>query len=646
MNIAGPNPSGTELLAPDAAGEPVPGDDRPELVPCSFAQRQLWLLERLQPGNAAYLVSGVTRITGPLDVDALRGAFDDCVRRHESLRTAIVEIDGEPWQCIESRSQISFKCVDLSAVDAHEPDVVIARAIAFAHTPLPLGVAPLARVLLMRIAEDDFVLSLAIHHIVFDGWSMMVLLRDLAAFYAHRCDPRAPEPPELAIQFADFSEWQHEQLATRAGAVKSYWQQQLGGLEPLRLPIDERHDVSRIATAGAVNLHLTAAETAALRNLARRHGVTHFVVLLAAFKLLLWRLCGQTDIAVGVPTARRDRAELQGLVGYVANTLILRTRIPADLGLEALLARVRDAALGALSHADLPLDEIIQELMPERRHRQELPFRVLFAMQPDTEAAISAAGVKIIPVEIPPAAPKADLLVEVTERAATFDVRLEFDAALFDRKTIEFHAGIYRDIIARMTEHPAASLEQLAAVEIVAVNPSSRDKDLPSGDVIDFPGRFNPADAPVTQPVTIDGVDDRAAEQERLLPQARQFEQTLVEIWTDLFPRARGDAAEHFLELGGSSLLAAHLVAHVRAKLGIEIPLATMFEQPTFGDFVRAVAAGLSVPAAEFDDRAGVALQRPGALLCPDAHVVHAAIGAGQHRLHAVRRRQDRRCAR
>ena len=257
MNIAGPYPSGR-----DAAGEPAPGEDRPELVPCSFAQRQLWLLERLQPGNAAYLVSGVTRISGPLDVEALRGAFDDCVRRHESLRTAVVEIDGEPWQCIEPRSQISFKCVDLAAADAQEPDVIIARAIAFAHTPLPLGVAPLARVLLMRIAENDFVLSLAIHHIVFDGWSMMVLLRDLAAFYAHRCDSRAPEPPQLSIQFADFSEWQREQLATRADAVKAYWQQQLRGLEPLRLPTDQPDDVPHTAAAGAVNLHLAPAETA------------------------------------------------------------------------------------------------------------------------------------------------------------------------------------------------------------------------------------------------------------------------------------------------------------------------------------------------------------------------------------------------
>jgi amino acid adenylation domain-containing protein len=588
MNIAGLHPGGSE---------PVPGEDRPELVPCSFAQRQLWLLERLEPGNAAYLVSGVTRIAGRLDVDALRGAFDDCVRRHESLRTAIVEIDGEPWQCIEPRSQISFKCVDLSAADAHDPDVIIARAIAFAHTPLPLGVAPLARVLLMRIAEDDFVLSLAIHHIVFDGWSMIVLLRDLAAFYAHRCDLRAPEPPELAIQFADFSEWQREQVAMRAETVKAYWQQQLRGLEPLRLPTDRPHDVPRSAAAGAVNLHLGTVETAALRNLARRHGVTHFVVLLAAFKLLLWRLCAQTDIAVGVPTARRDRAELQGLVGYVANTFILRTRIPVGLGLDALLASVRDAALGALGHADLPLDEIIQELMPERRQRQELPFRVLFAMQPDTEATISAAGVRITPVDIPPAAPKADLLVEVTERAATVDIRLEFDAALFDRETIAFHAGIYRDIIARMTEHPAASLEQLAAVEIVAANLRARDKSPPSGDVIDFPGRFNPVDEPA--PAIADDVDESAGDDLRPLPQARQFEQTLVEIWTELFPRARGEAGEHFLELGGSSLLAAHLVAHVRARLGIEIPLATMFEQPTFGDFVRAVAAGLSVPAAE-----------------------------------------------
>jgi non-ribosomal peptide synthetase component F/NRPS condensation-like uncharacterized protein len=600
MNIAGLHPTGPEPPESAASGEQALREDRPELVPCSFAQRQLWLLERLQPGNAAYLVSGVTRITGPLDVEALRGAFDDCVRRHESLRTAIVEVDGEPWQCIEPRSRIDFKCVDLSAAEAHQSDLIVGRAIAFAHTPLPLGVAPLARVLLMRLAENDFVLSLAIHHIVFDGWSMIVLLRDLAAFYAHRKDPRVPEPPPLAIQFADFSEWQREQLAMRGDGVKAYWQQQLRGLVPLRLPTDEPHDISHGASAGAVGFRLAAADTAALRNLARRHGVTHFVVLLAAFKLLLWRLSAQTDIAVGVPTARRDRAELQGLVGYVANSFILRTRIPAGLGLDALLARVRDAALGALGHADLPLEEIIQELMPERRHRRELPFRVLFAMQPDTEAAIHAADVKITPVEIPPAAPKADLLVEVTERAATFDVRIEFDAALFDRETVEFHAGVYREIIGRMTEHPGASLEQLAAVDVAVAaprNPRSRDKSLPSGDVIDFPGRFNPVDS--TRPAAGEGIDQAAAERDRLLPQARQFEQTLVEIWKELFPAARGDAAEHFLELGGSSLLAAHLVANVRARLGIEIPLATMFEQPTFGDFVRAVAAGLSVPAAE-----------------------------------------------
>jgi len=601
-------------LAPDAVAEFDPGlaerseiaDDAPALVACSSVQRQLWLIERLHPGNATYLVSGVVRISGALDLAALRGAFDDCVRRHESLRTGIVEIDGEPWQCIEAAGRIPFELVDLaSSAPAPREREAISRATAFAHTAFPLIAPPLARALLIRLGERDAILALAIHHIVFDGWSMTVLLRDIAALYARRRDPRLPPLPDLPIQYADFSEWQREQLTSAWEPMKKYWRERLEGLAPLELPADRpRAHVGR-GTAGAVNLRIDAAQTAALRSLARRYGVTHFMVLLAAFKLLLWKLTGQADIAVGVPTARRDRAELQDLIGCVANTLVLRTLVPAGGDVGSLLARVREVTLGALGHADLPLELMTQDPRSVRKGRHEPPFRTLFATQPDTEQIIDLTDLRITPVQIPPPSPKADLLVEVTERAATCDVRIEFDAALFDASTVERHARAYQAIMAGMAAHPTGLLDDVvgADIETILRPAGSQTKGGRAADtgVIDFPGRLDRiasrAGEQVLRPPDSAENDSGIEKADRPVGRSSKVEATLRQIWKHFLPASAADPDDNFFACGGSSLLAAQLWRTIRTKLNVEIPLAAIFERPTFSGLLHAIAEGVAAPA-------------------------------------------------
>jgi amino acid adenylation domain-containing protein len=585
---AGGSPQEDGLVAPSESA-----DDRPELVPCSSAQRQLWLFERLNPGNAAYLVSGVVRICGTLDVVALRGAFDDCVRRHESLRTRIVEVDGEPWQCIEHTARMPFELTDLSgrAQTALHPEV-IERAIAFAHTPLPLAAAPLARVLLIRLSEREVVLALTVHHIIFDGWSMSVLLRDIAALYSCRRNPVLPPPPDPPIQYADFSEWQREQIATGWETLKKYWRERLDGLSPLELPTDRPRATIGRGAARAVTISIDSAQTEALHGLARRHGVTLFIVLLAAFKLLLWRLTGQADIAVGVPTARRDRAELRDLVGFVANTLVLRTLIPAAGDVPTLLARVREVTLGALGHAELPLELLTHESAPVRNRPHEPPFRTLFAMQPEPDGLIGGADLLITPIPIPPVSPKADLLVEVTERASSCDVRFEFDEALFDRPTVERHARAYQAILARMAAHPTGTLDETVGADITAIlaGPEGGASDgCPASNVIEFPGRLEPS---------VTGHDDFMREKIDRAG-ADSVETAVRQIWKDLLPTSAADLDDNFFACGGSSLLAAQLWRTIRARLGVDLPLATVFQHSTLGELARAVAEAMRVPAAD-----------------------------------------------
>jgi amino acid adenylation domain-containing protein len=469
------------------------------LFAASFAQRGLWLAERLNPGSAAYVVAGAARLRGRLDPATLRQAFEACLRRHESLRTAIVEIDGAPWQAIETDVGLPFQTIEVPGDEAE----ALSLAGALARQPFELADAPLLRVRLIRLAEDDAILALAVHHIVFDGWSMTVLLRDLAALYERRRDPSRPALPALPIQFADFSEWQHERIAADHDRLAAYWRDRLASWRPPTLP----------GIAGAMDsatFDIASAEAAGLRRLAQTHAVTPVIVLLATLKLLLQALTGQADQAVGVPVAQRERREVQDMIGPVANTVVLRTRLDPETTLDAALAETRAAMLGALAHAELPFDVAMRDHAGRRD-----PVPAMFAMQPQAMPTTLSDGLRIEPMALPAVAAKTKLMLEITECGDSWRAVLECrDAARTAQR--------YRTLLRRMTE---AGDGQTVA-------------DLLSPDII----------APGTGPQAV----------------------ALAAAWTDLLGQSPRDGDDFFAQ-GGHSLLAARLLARVGADLPLSL---------------------------------------------------------------------------
>lgn len=529
------------------------------LFPASFGQQRLWLLERLADGKSPYVVSAAVRIDGTVNVSALRGAFEDCIARHESLRTGFVELDGSPWQTIEPEVSLPFDTVDLSGLPESGREAEALRLAGdLAGQRFSMAQAPLLRILLVRLSAQQAILAFAVHHIVFDGWSLNVLLRDLAAFYQHRQSPAAALPPDLPIQYADFSEWQREQIEAAPASLAGYWRDRLADLAPLALPrsADVQADPHR---AGTIEFQLGEELTRRTRALAQRHGATSYMVLLAAFKLALARASGQADIAVATPVAQRDRPELRDVIGYVSNTLVLRTELPAgDVG--TLLARVKETTLGALAHADMPFDLLVQALAPVRGGERHPWLRAMFAIQPGEPLPDDPAGLRIVPLRLPPGAPKADLLLELTEHKDGCDAQLEYDSALLSPAVAKALADDFLSVLAQITKDPA----QLPDLPTRALASPAAPPQLPK------------AAGKVTA--------GRAA-------------QALNSAWREFFghdPRPDDD----FFAAGGHSMLAARLVARLRERLGVEIPLKIVFDTPRVGDMLAAIEVE-TAPAAE-----------------------------------------------
>ncbi|HEU4457154.1 MAG TPA: condensation domain-containing protein, partial [Longimicrobium sp.] len=326
-------------------------------LPLSFGQRRLWFLERLAPGSA-YNIPAALRIRGALDEDALARALAEVVRRHEALRTRFDEVDGEPVQVVDDGAALAVARVDLSALAPAEREAAL-RVLARGETerPFDLAAAPLARATLVRLAPDERALVMVVHHVATDGWSMEVLMRELSTLYAAFADGRPSPLEELAVQYGDYAAWQRAHLRGEAlEAQLDYWRRHLEGAPPLlELPTD------RPRSAGAsrgetVSFALPAGTVEGLRALGRREGATLFMTLLAGVQALLGRLAGTEDVVVGVPIAGRSREETQGLIGFFVNSLAVRASLAGAPSFTTLLRRVREAALGAYAHQDLPFE--------------------------------------------------------------------------------------------------------------------------------------------------------------------------------------------------------------------------------------------------------------------------------------------------
>ena len=422
-----------------AEAPPIRRVNREERLRLSFAQQRLWFIEQLNPGSAVYNVPLALRLSGRLEVAALEASLTGLVKRHESLRTRFVAVDGEPVQVIEAAQPVRLELQDLSEFEEAEREAEAQRLIkAEAGRPFDLAQG-VARGALLKLSDEEHLVLLTLHHIVSDGWSMGVLTRELSELYAGQVEGREVELPALPVQYADYAAWQREWLS---GAVLEeqlhYWKQQLGGELPvLSLATDYARPAVQTFAGAAEWLELSAASSQQLRELSRREGVTLFMTLLAGWQVLLGRYAGQEEVVVGTPIAGRNRLETEGLIGFFVNTLALRTDLSGDPGFVELLGRVRETTLQAYEHQDVPFEKLVEELQSERDLSRTPLFQVMFALQnaADEKIALPELEISLEGSEQPLA--KFDLTLELSERDGQLVGAVEYNTDLFAAATIK-----------------------------------------------------------------------------------------------------------------------------------------------------------------------------------------------------------------
>lgn len=437
----------------------------------SFAQQRLWFLNQLAPESPQYNVPRALRLAGPLDIDALQRSVDELVLRHEPFRTHFEVLDGNVRQIIRADEQVPLAVIDLSNLPLAQKDAEATQlAQAEAAQPFDLSRGPLMRARLLRLAEHEHILLLTTHHIVSDAWSAEILFKELGKFYnAFANGQPAPFLP-LAIQYADFGEWQREWLqGEELERQLQYWREQLGGVTGvLDLPTDHPRSSVQSAQGDYKFLTLSKEVSGGLRSLSNHEGATLFMTLLAAFQILLWRYTGQEDIVVGTPIAGRNRAEIEALIGFFINTLALRTDLSGNPTFKELLARVRETAIGAYAHQDLPFEKLVEELHPERDLGRNPLFQVMFQFQNTSNSRLDLIGLTVTPLDVSTATAKFDLMLAVREENGELACVIEYSTGLFGGETIARLLDHYATLLAGIVANPGeriASLPLMAAAE-------------------------------------------------------------------------------------------------------------------------------------------------------------------------------------
>ncbi len=457
-----------EAARGDAAQDPPMERGRWETAPpLSFAQERLWFLDQMDPGNTAYNIAQAVLLEGRLSPAALARSFSEIVRRHETLRATFAAHEGRPVQAIRPAGAVAMPVIDLRALPRElRRDLLPRLAGEEGGRPFDLARGPLLRVLLLRLEEEEHAALLSLHHIAGDGWSMGVLVAELAALYAAFARRERSPLPELPVQYADFAAWQRRRLTgERVERELAVWRRRLGGVAAaIELPADRPRPASPAARGGTWSFNLPAPLAASLGRLGRRQGATPFMTLLAGFQALLFRCGAGTDLPLGTPVAGRNRVETEGLIGLFVNTLVLRGDLAGEPAFAGLLARTREVALEAYAHQDLPFERLVEELQPERELAVTPLFQVLFALQ-NAPLDLSLPGFLLRPLETETGSVKFDLALSLTETAEGIAGRLAYRADLFDRATAARLAGQLASLLTSAAAGPELPLAELSLLD-------------------------------------------------------------------------------------------------------------------------------------------------------------------------------------
>ena len=465
------------------AAAPVP----PRRLPLSFAQQRLWFLDQLAPDGDEYLIRRALRLTGPVDVAALARALSGVVARHEALRTRFAAgEDGEPYQVIDPPAPVPVRVVDLTGAPAADVD---AEVNAVAVAPFDLAAGPLLRATLVRSGPDAAVLVICVHHIVFDGLSEPILARELTALYAAETGVPTAALPSVPVRYADYAVWQHRRLTDeRLRVLLGYWRDRLAGLTPLHLPTDRPRRAVRGTSGDAVRFTVPPGTLGPLTRTAGRAGASLFMALLGGFQLLLARYSGQDDVSVGTAIAGRTLTGTENAIGLFVNSLVLRTDLSGDPTFTELLGRVRDTALGAFGHMDLPFERLVDELAPARDLSRNPLFDAMLVLQRNPPgSAWRLPGVEVEPFPLAAPDSETDLTVHLTQcddGGATGS--LYFSTELFDRSTAERMCGHLLTLLDGLARHPDVPVSEVGMIsaaerERVLVTWNDTEGEFPAG---------------------------------------------------------------------------------------------------------------------------------------------------------------------
>ncbi|HJT66776.1 MAG TPA: amino acid adenylation domain-containing protein, partial [Pyrinomonadaceae bacterium] len=440
--------------------KPAPRDQD---LPLSFAQQRLWFLDQLEKGSAVYNCPAAVRFHGALNIAALEQSLGEVVRRHEVLRTSFVSRDGSPAQVIASSFDLKLPLIDLSGLPRQLLERELHRfSLLEAQRPFDLAHGPLLRTKLLRVSEAEHVVLLAMHHIVSDGWSIGVLVKEVAALYAAFAGGKQSMLEPLPVQYADYAYWERAWLQGDVFERQlEYWKQQLDGAQVLELPADRPRPPVQTYRGGYGTFNLDRQLADGLNELSRHLDATLFMTLLAAWQTLLHRYSGQQDIVVGSPIANRQRAETERLIGFFVNTLALRTNLGGNPPFAEVVRRVRETALGAYAHQSLPFERLIEELQPERDASHTPLVQVVFALQNAPQADLTALDLKLNYVEGETGTAKFDLTLTLQETSDGLSGRLEYRSDLFEPATIERLLVHYENLLRAVITNPAQTIAEL-----------------------------------------------------------------------------------------------------------------------------------------------------------------------------------------
>ncbi|WP_437182282.1 amino acid adenylation domain-containing protein [Pseudomonas vanderleydeniana] len=443
--------------------------DRQAPLRLSYAQQRQWFLWQLEPDNSAYHIPAALALNGRLDAPALRRSFEALVARHESLRTTFAQQDGEAVQVVHPVASFELPIELLEGADSAS---LAARIDHEVLAPFDLQQGPLLRARLFRLGEERHVLVVTLHHIVSDGWSMPIMVDELIEAYVAFSQGQSPQSRPLPFQYADYAQWQRDWMEAGEQARQlAYWRDQLGSDQPvLELPTDRPRPSLQSHAGARTQVELDRALVEGLKGMARRQGVTLFMLLLASFQALLHRHSGQNDIRVGVPVANRSRVETEGLIGFFVNTQVLRAEFDLHTRFDQLLQQVKQAVLGAQAHQDLPFEHLVQALQPERSLSHSPLFQVMYNHQTELKGAVRPLpGLEIEALDSGSPTAQFDLTLDTFESEDGLRAALTYATALFDADTIERLAGHWRNLLQALVsggvEQAVAELPLLDARE-------------------------------------------------------------------------------------------------------------------------------------------------------------------------------------